>query len=138
VIGLADGTRETDAESFPDGSCDEVVSFPLHAAELFELLERRAGLSFETGRAAAPEESPTQKLATRLAACPPEWLAALASAVDCGDFLKVNRLIEEIRDRDPPLHEALSKKANACDHEALAALLETVAAVGRTGAAAGP
>jgi len=72
----------------------------------------------------APARLSSSELVCRLAQCPPDWLAALRAALDCGDSNRVSRLVKQVRDQDAALHAALARWAYDCDHEAIIRALD--------------
>ena len=100
--------------------CDEFARKPFLAAELFAILERRAGLRFI--RAAqrpvpAPPLSPAA-VAGRLAACPAGWRSDLKAAIEQGDFIRITELVEQVQEQDAALGKVLVKWAYDFDLDA--------------------
>jgi PAS domain S-box-containing protein len=124
IVAFVASEGDEDRDRFLANGCDEVARKPFRAEELFDILERRAGLRLLRA-AAQPPPLPVPTLAERarrLAACPPAWRTHLQEAVALGDFERINTLLEGIRATDAVLHAALVRSAYEYDLEAFTAL----------------
>jgi len=120
VVALSASAFTEHRDQFLACGCDEFAGKPFRAEELFEILERRAGLRFV--RAGDPPPSALSlsgaELAAHLDACPAGWRADLKNAAELGDFGRITALLETLRETDPLLCAVLAKWAYEYDLEA--------------------
>jgi CheY-like chemotaxis protein len=124
VVALTASVFEEQRDQVLAGGCDAFVRKPFYAAELFGILEQLVGLRFVRSGAPSPPR-PTlspDAVIQRLAACSPRWCADLKAASELGDFDRITVLLEQIRNPDPSLYEALARSAYAYDLDFFAAL----------------
>ncbi len=128
IVALTASAFNDNRDQFLAGGCDEFARKPFQAEELFDILERRVGLSFlrAQGRPAPdPDLSPEERVG-RLANCPQAWRAELRDAVALGDFERITALLERIRDLDSALFGTLAKSAYGYDLEAFLDLFSQI------------
>ncbi|WP_295583657.1 PAS domain S-box protein [uncultured Lamprocystis sp.] len=125
VVGLSASAFDENRDQFLAGGCDDFARKPFQAENLFDILERHAGLRFVRAAAVRPAGTrlSTAALAARLAACPLDWQAALHQAVALGEFDRITSLVEQLGDADPALREVLSQWAYNFDADAFSTLL---------------
>lgn len=130
IVALTASAFDDKRDHFLANGCDEFAHKPFVAAELFDILERLAGLRLR--RAIHPSSDETtrrlsiEEVSSRLAACPADWRAGLQVALEMGDFADITRRLRQIQGRDPALDKALASWAYNYDLEAFAHALERI------------
>ena len=131
IVALTARAFNENREYLLASGCDEFARKPFQAEELFDILERRAGVRFLRAAelpAAGAGPLSVDQAAIRLAARPADWRAALKSAVNLGDFGRMTELAGQIQDSDAVLYETLAKWAYDYDLEVFAQALNRNAA----------
>ena len=129
VVALTASAFEEDRESILAGGCAAFARKPFQAEEVFDLLERLAGVRFIREGVAPTPPPPRPRLsaadlAQRLAACPEAWRRALREAVSLGDFERLGALLERAPDLDEAARATLADWIEHYDLDAFAQLLE--------------
>jgi signal transduction histidine kinase/DNA-binding NarL/FixJ family response regulator len=127
IVALTASAFDDNREQVLAGGCDAFIRKPFQAAELFDMLERLAGLRLLRADAAPPRSGVSpEELIRRLSATPADWHAEFRRAVALGDFGQIDALLERIRGDDGILHATLARWAYEYDLEALAVLFSPV------------
>ena len=129
VVALTAGAFEEDRERIQASGCEAFARKPFQAEEVFDLLERLAGVRFIREGVAPTPPPPRPRLsatdlAPQLATCPEAWHRALREAVSLGDFERLGALLEQARDLDEAARATLADWIENYDLDAFAQLLE--------------
>jgi two-component system, sensor histidine kinase and response regulator len=113
VVALTASAFEQQRDHYLVCGCDAFARKPFRAEDVFDILERCAGLRFVRTADASPPclALAPSALAARLATTPAGWCADLREAVALGEFDRITALLERIRHDDATLHEALARWA---------------------------
>jgi len=108
IIALTASAFEEDRAAVLAVGCDDFVRKPFREAEIFEMLHKHLGIDFVY--AVEPESVVDQGVLTadRLQALPGEWRAALQDAAVETNPGAANAVIQQIREQDAPLADALT------------------------------
>jgi len=125
VVALTASAFNENRDHFLACGCDDFAGKPFRAEELFEILERRAGLRFVRAAAAPTGAVPltAEELAVRLAGPPEQWRTNLRGAVELADFDRITELVGQLDDRDAVLRGILEHWAYDYDLESFSQAL---------------
>jgi signal transduction histidine kinase/CheY-like chemotaxis protein len=124
IVALSANAFDEQRDHFLASGCDEFARKPFRSEEIFDILERLAGVRLSRAAAAeAAETLSTAAASERLCAYPDEWRSALKRALDIGDFVRIEGLLEQIKGRDAALERSLQGWARNYDLDALSTVL---------------
>ena len=138
IIALTASAFEEDREKILAAGCDDFMRKPFREEGIFDLLAKHLGVRYVYEEVAAPllseafdhpawhEDDP--ELVERLAAQPDEWVSDLQQATILGDLRQMLQLLDQIREQDPELAEALAALTHDFEHERMLMLIEDVRA----------
>ena len=134
IIALTATAFEEDRERILLEGCDDFVRKPFRKDEIYDVLVRHLGVRFvyeeEPAKpaVAGPAEAaapPGYALsAEAVAALPASWLADLQQATTKADLALILSLIEQIRERDAALANALANLAQNYEYKKILTLIE--------------
>ncbi len=140
IVALTASALEEDRVIMLSEGCDDYMRKPFREADLFAALARHLGVRFvyqelkdRERRSRIPRE-PSQgapaltagdlELAERMATLPPDWAVDLREATVLGDLGLILTRIDQIREQDAALAEALAVLARDFDHDKILALIQ--------------
>ena len=139
IIALTASALEEDRVVMLSEGCDGYMRKPFREADLFDALDHHLGVRFvyhemeEDQRLGAAEESPQDALTRRarhralvegLAALAADWVTELREATVRGDLGLILTLVDQIREKDAALAEALAAWARDFDHDKILMLIQ--------------
>ena len=137
IVALTASALEEDRAVILSEGCDGYMRKPFREADLFGALEQHLGARFVYQEAAGdqrPAASESHRdtavlkdgraLPAVLAAMSPEWVADLRRATVVGNLKAILAVIEQVREHDAALAEALAGLARDYSHDAILALIE--------------
>jgi PAS domain S-box-containing protein len=134
IIALTATAFEEDREEILAEGCDDFVRKPFRKNEIFDMLAKHLGVRFiyeeEPGRtgaveAAGPDMRPgVAPPAEALSALPSGWRTELQQATMRADLNQMLNLIEQIRDQNPDLADALAHMALNFEYRVILTLIE--------------
>jgi PAS domain S-box-containing protein len=129
IIALTATAFEEDREQILLEGCDDFVRKPFRKAEIYDMLVKHLGVRFLVAEPSeeAPDtaaEPPYAPCAEAIAALPESWRAELLEATTKADLALILRLIDQIRDSDAALADALADLAENYQYAAILALNE--------------
>ena len=146
IVALTASALEEDRVIMLSEGCDDYMRKPFREADLFDALARHLGVRFvyqelkdrETRRRIPGEPSQGApaltagdlELAERMAALSPDWVGDLREATILGDLGLILARIDQIREQDAALAEALAALARDFDHDKILALIQQAGAQG--------
>ena len=130
VVALTASAFEEDRQAILEAGCDDLVRKPFREQKIFEMLHKHLGIRFMY--AEEPESSSKTMAASdkriltfdRLQALPEEWLTALQDAVEKNNPQAATAVIDQIKEQDEPLAEALAGLVKGYRFDRLLALFE--------------
>ncbi len=102
ILALTASVFEHDHEAVMDAGCDGMLTKPYRERELFDMLSRHCGLSFQEEGPEAPATPSNEDLQ----ALPREWREAFRQALDLGDTVKARHLVDGL----PPGEAAIAAR----------------------------
>jgi CheY-like chemotaxis protein len=129
IIALTATAFEKDREQVLLEGCDDFVRKPFRKDEIYDMLAKHLGIRFlyEEGRAPwappGPAEPAYVPSAEALAALPTGWLADLQQATTKADLNLVLSLVDQIRERDAALADALAELAQNYEYRKILDLI---------------
>jgi len=134
VVALTASAFEEDRETILSAGCDDVVRKPFRKDEIFDTLTKHLGVRFvyEGERAQLTTAQPAEAAASltdvltpaALAALPADWLADLQQATIKADLSLILTLVDQIRQRDVVLADALADLAYDFEYKKIMTLIE--------------
>ena len=145
IVALTASALEEDRVVMLSEGCDDYMRKPFREADLFDALARHLGVRFVYQEVVQDRErtrripgEPSQgalaltagdlELAERMAALPPDWVVDLREATILGDLGLILARIDQIREQDAALAEALAALAHNFDHDKILALIQQAGA----------
>jgi len=110
--------------------CNDFLRKPFHEADIFDLMQRHLGVQFvyEDGveQMVKDEGQKAEEILTldALAALPIKWLENLKFGAYRADFLLLSKVIEQIREKDAKLADALSPLVEDFEYDKILALIK--------------
>jgi CheY-like chemotaxis protein len=127
VIALTASAFEEDRERVLAEGCDDFVRKPFREDEIFDMLAKHLGVRFvyeEEGPRPAGARPGDALTPSALAALPTDWLADLQQATIKADLNLILALVDQIREQNPALADALGDLARNFEYKKLLALIE--------------
>jgi CheY-like chemotaxis protein len=135
IIALTASAFEEDRERVLSQGCDDFVRKPFREDEIYDVLAKRLGVRFvyeeieARGRDRGMRQVRSEILARGLspedmAGLPVTWVSDLQEATIRADRNLILTLIDQIREEDPALADALADLAHTFQYHKLLALLE--------------
>jgi len=131
IVALTASAFEEDKDPILSAGCDDVVRKPFRKEEIFDQLEKHLGVCFVYA------ERPLQLAETRktenrlvltpeaLAALPPGWLADLRQETMKANMDRILTLIDQIRDGNEALADALGGLVHDFEYQHILALIDS-------------
>jgi len=136
IVALTASALEEDRAIILSEGCDGYVRKPFREADLFDALEQHLGVRFVYQEAVGERPAASERrqdiavlkdgrtLSAVLAAMSPEWVADLRRATVVGNLEAILAVINQARERDAALAEALAELARDYSHDAMLALIQ--------------
>ncbi|MCP4397148.1 MAG: response regulator [bacterium] len=141
IIALTASSLEEERAVVLKAGCDDYLRKPFRDTELFELMSTHIGVRFvyeeeknstlrqaqgsaHDTRYSTLEERLTTEALAALPALPAEWLESIEQAAVRADVLLLFSVIEQIREQDATLADALAQLAGDFEYDSILGLLE--------------
>lgn len=130
IVALTASAFDEDQETILSAGCDDVVHKPFRKEEIFDRLAKHLGVCFIYEEdPAQPTTKPTASIhdvltPAALTVLPPEWLAELQQATMKANLNQILALIDQIRERDGALADALADLAQNFEYKKIMKLIE--------------
>jgi PAS domain S-box-containing protein len=131
IIALTATAFEEDREKILSEGCDDFVRKPFRTDEIYDMLGKHLGVQFlfeerpaSVGPAEAVATAACPLSAEALADLPASWVAELEQATTKADLHLILSLINQIRDQDADLADALAEMASNFEYERIRSLIE--------------
>jgi CheY-like chemotaxis protein len=130
IIALTATAFEEDREQVLLEGCDDFVRKPFRKAEIHDMLAKHLGVRFlfeeepSEQTPARPAESAYAPCTDALAAQPADWRAELQDATTKADLALIQDLIDQIREADAALADALADLAQDYQYGAILTLID--------------
>ncbi len=125
VVAITASAFEDEVRNVLKSGADYCIRKPLRPEELFEIIGQALGLRYIYGE--EPGEEKKKKIreisASDLTLLPGPLTSAMRTAVEDGDIVQLETLIDTLQELDAPLADGLRHLARRYDYEALTALL---------------
>jgi CheY-like chemotaxis protein len=127
IVALTASAFEEDRERVLAEGCDDFVRKPFREGEIFDMLAKHLGVRFvyeELERDGEKRQVTSDLLARDMAGLPAGWVSDLQEATVKADLNLMLILIDQIRDGDPALADALADLARDFQYQKILTLLE--------------
>ncbi len=135
IVALTAFAFKEDRERILAGGCDDIVSKPFRADEIFHMLTKHLDVRFVYQTQIGPDMTgpPPPDVHTSLervvphealAELPSPWLAAMREAIVKADLNQILGLVSQIQDRNPALADVLEDIIYDFEYKKLLALVE--------------
>jgi len=135
IVALTASAFEEDRERVLSQGCDDFVRKPFREDEIYDVLAKRLGVRFvyeeiqERGRDEEKRQVTSEILARGLspedmAGLPATWVSDMQEATTRADLSLMLTLIDQIRDEDPALADALAELVHEFQYQKILMLLE--------------
>jgi CheY-like chemotaxis protein len=134
IIALTASAFEEDRERILAAGCDDFMRKPFREEEMFDLMARHLGICYVYEETAPPllseafdlhaRQEDDAQLVKGLAAQLGEWVNELQRAATLGDLRQMLQLLDQVREQDPDLAEALAALTHEFEHERMLMLIE--------------
>jgi CheY-like chemotaxis protein len=135
IVALTASAFEEDRERVLSQGCDDFVRKPFREDEIYDVLAKRLGVRFvyeeieERGKAREKRQVTSEILARGLspedlAGLPATWVSDMKQATIKADVNRILTLVDQIREEDSALADALADLAHNFQYHDLLALLE--------------
>ncbi len=134
IIALTASAFEEDREQIMAAGCDDFVRKPFKQADIVNMLTKHLQVSFvyeDKQTKPSPVDTPETDLSysenltpEALQALPASWLADLKNETVKADLFNILALIDQIREDDPAVADALYELANNYEHNKILKYLE--------------
>jgi CheY-like chemotaxis protein len=130
IVALTASAFEEDRETILSAGCDDIVRKPFRKTEILDKLAQHLSVRYVYG------DEPTQTAAApfvdfrdvltpaALAALPPRWLTELQQATIRANLGLILALVDQIREQNAALADALATLANDFEYKRILALIE--------------
>jgi CheY-like chemotaxis protein len=133
IIALTASAFEEQRTDALESGCDDFVRKPLDEQEIFGKMQEYLGIRYvyeESSKVADSKVTGGRQRAENvltpeaLAALPAEWLEALEQGAEQADLLLLSNVIEQIREQDARLADALAQLAEDFEYDEILKLLQ--------------
>jgi CheY-like chemotaxis protein len=138
IIALTASSLEEERAVILDVGCDDYLRKPFREAELFELMSKHIGVKFVYEEGERPFDSVQDRLQVNgerekveegltpeaVTALPAEWLTALKQGAEETDVEVLFEVIEQIRERDAALADALARLVEDFEYDEILATIQ--------------
>ena len=129
IIATTASVFEQDRDEILANGCDDLVIKPFQESEIFDMLQRHAGVQFEYEESATSATAPSGASSDglpRLSLVDAEFVRRLYQALSSGDTQVASEIATEIGDVDRELGDEISRRIREFKMEALIEELERV------------
>ena len=129
IIAVTASSFEEERAKILATGCDDYLRKPFRETELFELMSKHIGVKFVYEEEGQETQGAKQKaegvvMPEALAALPAEWIAQLRQGAAEVDIDRLSAMIEQIRERDAALADALTCLAEDFEYDEILALIQ--------------
>ena len=131
IIALTASSLEEERAIVLEAGCDDYLRKPFRENELFELMSTHIGVTFVYEDGKQPAESLKQKAkkterlqAEGLASLPAEWQTTLKLAAEETDVDVLRGLVDQIRERDAAVADALAQLVEDFEYDEILAIIQ--------------
>jgi len=130
IVALTASAFEEDRETILSAGCDDIVRKPFRKEEIFDRLAKHLGVRFifdeEPAQPTMPPSADVQGMLTPevLGALPPGWLSELRQATIKANLTLILTLIDQIREQNEALANALAGLAHDFEYKKILTLIE--------------
>ena len=130
IVALTASAFDEDQETILSAGCDDIVRKPFRQEEIFDRLAKHLGVCFVYEEepiqptSALSEETSDVLTPVALVALPPDWVTELQQATMKANLNQILALIDQIREQNEALADALADLAQNFDYKKILALIE--------------
>ncbi len=130
VIAVTASSLEEERAVILATECDDFLRKPFRDQDIFELMTKHLGARFvyeeeqKTEGRRQKAEGQDELTPEALAELPAKWLETLKQGAERADFLLLFSMIEQIREQDARLADALAQLAEDFEYDEILALLQ--------------